>query len=165
MVCNQSVSPLPDRLRKRDVHQRPEDPQLGKPTRQIANRSHSAMSLCRVTGLIGCTWDQVHLLHHLIVSEIRKMIGNELVVQRNESQPVLAIQSLQVLDLFLAEYALAVIDQNIRVGEISRAWQRWRRTFNRLGLSLSWRSRFVICFDGCHFAVSDANAKRFLLRF
>ena len=82
----------------------------------MANCRGSAKSL-RTVARFTCTWDQVNLFHQLIETKIRKLLRDELVVQRNERQPILSIKPQQVANLFGAEHTLTVVDDNVCVGE------------------------------------------------
>lgn len=92
-------------------------PQAGQSPREIANR-------CSPSVPPPTAFDHVHLLHQLIVSEVRAELIDTWIVEREEGESPTAIPPPQAVHLPATELAVSVVDHHIGVGTFGRCWQR-----------------------------------------
>ena len=68
--------------------------------------------------------DHVHLLHQHVVGEVREMLGDLGVVQREIGQFALAIPPSQLADLGGADAAIAVVNDDVGLGPVGWVGRR-----------------------------------------
>ena len=106
VLCNHAIQELPQSHRKRDVENRCNRPQDRQSASQIPNRISSWV-------LISIWGNDPHLLHHLVIRQIRKTNSNLGIMQRHKRQPVSSVQPPQNANLRFAKIALSVVQDNI----------------------------------------------------
>jgi hypothetical protein len=109
---NPAVSPLPKRHGTGYVQKRCQQPERGEAAGKIANSSGATMAAIAAV-------NDIHLIHQLLVAQIRKSFRNPRIVKGNEGEAVAAVQSGQALDLPIAKLAVTVIDDDIGTGSLS----------------------------------------------
>ena len=136
-----SITPLPQRKRKGNVDQRSKYPEPWHLAAQVAKGRRAAVPVARSV-------DDNHLLHHLVVSQIRIALSHDRIVQRNKRQPACPIPPRKPLHLPTAKVALAIKNNDIRVGAIRQTGQ-----FDRGGGGSSG------CFHG-NYSISETLTER-----
>ena len=91
------------------MQQRGDDPQCGKPSRQISNRVGTAVATAVAV-------NHIHLLHQCLMRQIGIPLGDAGIVQREESETTpRPIEPPKILNLAPAKVAFAVVNHHIGV--------------------------------------------------
>ena len=104
--CNHTIQELPQSHRKRDMENRSNGPQDRQSASQITNRISSWI-------LVSLGGNDPHLLHHLIIRQIRKANSNLGIMQGHKRQSFSPVQPAQNANLRFAKIALSVEQDNI----------------------------------------------------
>jgi hypothetical protein len=127
-----AVQLLPDRQGPGDMHQRQQEPQRGKASRQVTEGACATM-------VPSLSVDYVHLVHQLGMGKIGPAAGNFWVVQRQKGETAMPVPSRKALDLAGTESTLSVVDDDVCVGTLAwrgqmggRGCRRWHTPIDRL---------------------------------
>lgn len=81
------VQPLPDRQRTGQVEQGGQDPELGEPPGQVADRCRPTMAFLRMVG-----WNEIHLFHQLGKLQVRIALLDTGIVNGEEGESVFSVK-------------------------------------------------------------------------
>lgn len=110
------IAPLPEGEREGDVHQGSQEVKARQFAREIPKCSRPRVPISMLI-------NQVHLLHHLVVSQIWKTLCNLRIMERKKDYSPFSVPFCHALHLRSAELAFPVVNQDVCLWELCGRWK------------------------------------------